>query len=337
MLNPQALYEVRDEVWDLMAGQRPVLIVQLDGFVDAGSAGSLFSKHLLEHLDHQVLAEFDHDQLHDYRARRPMMTFETDHWAAWKLRRLRLHRVTDENGEAFLLLNGPEPDMQWERLSAALSELIASLDVRLTVSLFGIPGGVPHTRPVTLNAHGTDTELLQTPGWFGTVEVQGSFAAMLEYRLGEQGREAVGFEAFVPHYLSQSEYPQATLALGQRIAQFTGLGVPMGPLESAASDNLAEIAQEVEGSSEAQDMIGQLETQYDSLHAERGTITPLMPDPESDTSVPSADEIGAAFERFLAERDHGQPGQSSTGRWSDESGRDAGVDRDQDDQTGTDS
>lgn len=335
MLDPETLYQVHDDIWDLMIGHRPVLIVQLDGFVDAGRAGRLFSKHLMEQLDHQVLAEFDHDQLHDYRARRPMMTFETDHWAAWKLRRLKLHRLTDENGEAFLLLNGPEPDMQWERTCAAVLELIDQLDVRLTVSLCGIPGGVPHTRPVALNAHGTDTELVQqhAPGWFDTLEVQGSFAAMLEYRLGEQDRAAIGFEAFIPHYLSQADFPQASLVLGQRIAQVTGLGVPMAPLETAAADNLTEIANEVEGSTEAQEMIGQLETQYDSLRAERGNIAPLPTDPETESSVPTADEIGAAFERFLAERDRSQPGEPSPGKGTNDVPSDTDDD---DEQNGSD-
>lgn len=314
MLNPEELYQVHDEVWDSMIGHRPVLISQLDGFMDAGRAGRLFSKHLLQHCDHQVLAEFDHDQLHDYRSRRPMMTFETDHWSAWKVRRLRLHRLTDENGEAFLLLNGPEPDMQWERAGAAVLELIADLDVRLTVSLSGIPGGVPHTRPVAINSHGTDTELVSdAPGWFGTMEVQGSFAAMLEYRLGEQERKAIGFEAFVPHYLSQAEYPQATVVLAQRIAQTTGLGVPMAELESRAASNLAEVAEEVESSTEAQEMVSQLESHYDSMSAERGHVAPLPPDSETGTSVPTPDEIGAAFERFLADREHKPRGRRSYG------------------------
>jgi hypothetical protein len=42
-----------------------VLIHQLDGFVDAGQAGRLFSANLLENLEHEELAEIDHYQLHD--------------------------------------------------------------------------------------------------------------------------------------------------------------------------------------------------------------------------------------------------------------------------------
>lgn len=307
MLDPRSLYEVREDIREQMIGQHPVLIVQLDGFIDAGQAGRLFRSHLLQHLDHQVLVEFDHDQLHDYRSRRPMMDYDGDHWSSYRSRGLRIHRLTDETGEVFLLLTGPEPDVQWERACAAVIGLVEELDVRMVVSLTGIPGAVPHTRPVALNAHATDPDLVRdAQAWFGKAEVQGSFAAMLEYRLGQQGRTAVGFEAFVPHYLTQAAFPQASLALGLRITQTTGLVVGFGPLEEAAGSNMAEIAEEVAGSTEAQEMVGQLEQQYDSLRADRGGLGFPPSASEEVGSVPSADEIGAAFERFLAEQSDDQ-------------------------------
>lgn len=322
MLDPRSLYEVREDVRKEMIGQHPVLIVQLDGFIDAGQAGRLLRSHLLQHLDHQVLIEFDHDQLHDYRSRRPMMDYDGDHWSSYRSRGLRMHRVTDSANEVFLLLSGPEPDVQWERVCAAVIGLVEEFDVRLVVSLTGIPGAVPHTRPVALNAHATDPDLVRDEqAWFGKAEVQASFSAMLEYRLGEQGRTAVGFEAFVPHYLAQAAFPQASLMLGQRIAQTTGLVIPFGPLEEAAGSNMAEIVEEVAGSSEAQEMVGQLEQQYDSLRADRGGLGFPPSASEELGAVPSADEIGAAFERFLAEQsfdpdDH--PDDEPDGRGDDQ-------------------
>lgn len=304
MLDPRTLYEVHQDAWGLMRDHRPVLIVQLDGFIDAGQAGRLLSAHLLEHLEHRDLVEFDLDQLHDYRSRRPMMQYDGDHWSSFGEQRLVIHRLVDTQGEAFLLLHGPEPDVQWQRTSTALLELIEQLDVRLVVSLTGIPGAVPHTRPVALNAHATDPDLVRDEqAWFGKAEVQASFAALLEYRLGEAGRTAIGFEAFVPHYLAQAAFPQAALMLTQRLAQTTGLALPIEPLERAAATNMAEIVEEVAGSTEAQEMVGQLEEQYDSIRADRGGMGFPRPTAEDLSSVPSADEIGAAFERFLAERE----------------------------------
>ena len=271
---------------------RPVLVHQMDGFVDAGQAGRLFASHLLTQLDHEVLAEFDHDQLHDYRSRRPAMVFDTNQWKSYADVHLRLYRMTDEHGEVFLLLTGPEPDVQWERLASAVIGLIDELDVRLTVSLHGIPMAVPHTRPMTLTAHGTDAELVQGyRSWIDRVEVPASFTGLLEFRLGQLDRKAMGFAVHVPHYLAQATFPQATLALTKTLSQATGIAVPLADLEEASVSNLKDIADEMATSSEVQELVATLEAQYDAVQADESR------------SVPSADEIGAEFERFLAERE----------------------------------
>lgn len=292
MMDPRLLYSVREDVLSKLKEQRPVLIHQFDGFVDAGHAGRLLSAHLLEQLDHEVLAEFDHDQLHDYRSRRPAMIFDTNQWKSYADVSLRLYRVVDEQGEVFLLLSGPEPDVQWERLASAILDLVEQMDVRLSVSVHGIPMAVPHTRPVTLTAHATDVALVQGyRSWIDRVEVPASFSGLLEFRLGQRDRKAMGFAAHVPHYLAQAAFPEATLMLTRSLNQATGLAVPLEPLEKASATNLADIATEMASSSEVQELVTSLEQQFDSLQAEGAD------------QVPSADEIGAEFERFLAEQD----------------------------------
>ncbi len=292
MLDPYLLYSLNQDVVSKLKDHHPVLIHQLDGFVDAGQAGRLFSAHLLEHLEHEVLAEFDHDQLHDYRSRRPAMIFDTNQWTSYADLSLRIYRVVDEQGEVFLLMSGPEPDVQWERLASAVVGLIEQFGVRLTISLHGIPMAVPHTRPITLTAHATDTELVQGyRSWIDRVEVPASFTGLLEFRLGQLERKAMGFAAHVPHYLAQASFPEATLTLTRSLNQATGLAVPLEPLEKASATNLADIAGEMKGSSEVQELVATLEQQYDSIQA------------EPQDHVPSAEEIAAEFEKFLADRE----------------------------------
>jgi predicted ATP-grasp superfamily ATP-dependent carboligase len=291
MLDPRLLYTLDEEVVATLGDARPVLIHQLDGFVDAGGAGRLLTSHVLEHLDHEVVATFDHDQLHDYRSRRPAMIFDTNQWKSYADLHLRLHRVTDEQGEVFLLLSGPEPDVQWERFAAAVMGLIERLGVRLTVTAHGIPMAVPHTRPITLTAHATDASLVTGyRSWIDRVEVPASFTGLLEYRLGQADRKAMGFAAHVPHYLAQATFPEAALSLTRSINSATGLAVPLEPLEKASASNLEDIASEMQGSQEVQELVASLEQQYDALQAEH-------------QGVPSADEIAAEFERFLSERE----------------------------------
>src|SRR3712207_6182859 len=181
---------------------------------DAGSAVQLSREHLLDGLDSRPVAVFDLDQLLDYRSRRPPMIFVEDHWDRYDEPSLALHLVRDSAGAPFLLLAGPEPDLQWERFIAAVRGLVDRLGVRLTIGLNAIPMAVPHTRPVGVTAHATRRELLgDHESWLQRVQVPASVGNLLEFRLGQRGRDAMGYAAHVPHYLAQTTYPQAAEVL----------------------------------------------------------------------------------------------------------------------------
>ena len=296
MLDPSALYELTGEVPEL---DSPVLIQALTGFVDAGSAIQLSREHLLDRLDVRTIATFDVDQLLDYRSRRPPMVFIEDHWASYEQPELALHLLRDEIGAEFLMLTGPEPDIQWERFIAAVIELIDRLGVRLTVGLNAIPMAVPHTRPVSVTAHATDKSLLgEHESWLQRVQVPASVGGLLEFRLGESGRDAIGYAAHVPHYLAQTSYPAAAELLLDSISASTGLALPTGSLREAAVAVRAEVDKQVAEDEQASRLVSSLEQQYDAFL--RGREASLLAGDTGD--LPTADELGAELERFLAEQ-----------------------------------
>ncbi|MEH1098965.1 proteasome assembly chaperone family protein [Micromonospora sp. CPCC 205561] len=297
MLDPHELYELTDDLPDL--GQ-PVLIQALTGFVDAGSATRLAKEQLLTSLDVRQIARFDVDQLFDYRSRRPVMTFVEDHWEAYDAPALELHLLRDDDETPFLLLTGPEPDLQWERFVAALAALSARLDVRLTVGLNSIPMAVPHTRPAGVTAHATRRELIAGyEPWLQRVQVPGSVGHLLEYRLGELGRDALGFAAHVPHYVAQTEYPAAAEVLLASVSRSTGLLLPRDGLRTAAEVVRVEIDRQVAQTEDAAQLVQALEEQYDAFARGRGEKNLLAAEAGP---LPTADELGAELERFLAEQ-----------------------------------
>jgi predicted ATP-grasp superfamily ATP-dependent carboligase len=297
VLNPETLYTVESEP---TLGDSRVLLHALQGFVDAGSATRLAADHLLTELESRVVATFDADQLVDYRSRRPAMVYDRDHYASYQEPRLQLHAVTDAAGQEFLLLTGPEPDTQWERFVAAVRQLVERFEVRTTVALHAIPMAVPHTRPIGVIGHANRTELVPaTDGWSGTVQVPGSAAALLELRLGEHGHDAIGFVAQVPHYLAETPYPDAAAVLLNRVSGTTGLTLPTGALEAAAAETREAIGEQVSGSEEVARVVRALEDQYDAYVGGRGRTSLLA---SEGRALPSADELGAEVEQFLAEQ-----------------------------------
>ena len=242
------LYEVDSDAPQLDGA---ALLWYFEGFIDAGAAGRLVTEHLLAKLDHKVVASFDVDRLIDYRSRRPVMTFAKDHWERYEGLELVMHLMHDSSGAPFLLLTGPEPDHEWERFAAAVSELSQRLGVGLAVGFHGIPLGVPHTRPLGVTAHATRRELVQGDRPLPNhLQVPGSIAALLEFRFGEAGRDAAGFAVHVPHYLAQAAYPAGAVRLLESVSELTGLSVPDDALREAARRTDAEINRQVEASTE---------------------------------------------------------------------------------------
>lgn len=295
MLDPTALYRFEDDV-DPSTSGASVLVAALGGFVDAGHTQGLLTAHLLANHPSTRVATFDLDQLVDYRGRRPAMTFDRDRWTAYQAPELVLHRVTDRAGTPFLMLAGPEPDYQWERVVAAVEGLVDRLGVTVTVSVHGIPMAVPHTRPLGSTAHATTSRLIgEVEPVFGEVQVPGSLTGLLELRLGEAGKDAMGYAVHVPHYLAQAEYPDAALTALDALAGATGLDLSRDELAEAAVATRGQIAAEIEQNGEVRTLVQALETQYDAF-LEGRTRPSLL---GSMTEVPSAEEIGADVEAFL--------------------------------------
>jgi predicted ATP-grasp superfamily ATP-dependent carboligase len=291
-IDPERLFEVDSDVPDLSG---TVLFHHFDGFMDAGSAGSTLVDHLLQTYEHRVIARFDIDDLLDYRARRPTMTFATDRWEHYDAPELVVHLLHDTDGTPFLLMTGPEPDRRWEAVVAAVHALVERWNVRLTVGFHGIPMGVPHTRKLTVISHATRPELVAEKSPFNRVQVPGHLSALLEMRLGEARHDAIGFAAFVPRYLAQATYPAAALGLLEALAKSTGLVIQTTGLDESAKRTNAEIDRQVAESEDATQVVEELERQYDAFTNASENLLVSEGEP-----LPSADELGAELERFLA-------------------------------------
>ena len=298
MLEPTELYDVAQDAPQL---DGPVLVVALDGFVDAGAAARLAAEVLTEGRELRQVVHFDVDQLIDYRSRRPPLRFETDHWASYSAPQLDILLLADTAGTEYLLLTGPEPDVQWERFCAAVEQIVRRFGIRLVINLSAIPMAVPHTRPIGVTVHGTRPELTEGHrAWFATAEVPGSAVGLMELRLGEAGVDAMGFAVHVPHYLARAKYPHAARVLLDHVGLAAGLYLPTDALTKAAERTDAEIAEQVAASEEVRQVVAELERQYDMVASGQAGTTGLG-------GLPSADELAAEVERFLAGRDGDPP------------------------------
>ena len=276
----------------------PVVVMALDGWIDAGSAGAGAATALLGSIDTEVVAKFDTDALLDHRARRPVMSLVEGHIARLTWPTIELRAGIDESGRHVLFLVGAEPDHAWHRFSTEVVALLGELDVRLVIGLGAYPAPVPHTRDARLALTSPSRTLMDSfTGFFrGTVDVPAGIQAAIEVRSHEAGIDAMGLWAQVPHYISGMPYPPGSLALVDGLSRVAGLTFSDSGLAVEAASTRARLDEMVNGNDQHEAMIRQLEQLLDA--------TPLdsMSDIDLAGPLPTGDELAAEFQQFLREQ-----------------------------------
>jgi hypothetical protein len=115
--------------------------------------------------------------------------------------------------------------------------------------------------------------------------------------MDQHGHEAVGFTVHVPHYLAQTDYPAGAETLLEQVAKSATLQLPLDALRDAAAAVRSKIDEQVESSPEIAQVVDALERQYDAFVAAQENRSLLA----RDEDLPSGEELGAEFERFLAQ------------------------------------
>lgn len=300
-LDPESLYASNDELLHDGGLKGLNLLMGFTGFTDAGQVVSQINAELLGKLDAEPVALFDIDQLIDYRSRRPQISFVEDHLTDYQQPAMVLYKLVDGLGQPFLFLAGNEPDLQWERFSAAVVALVQRLDVNLVAWVHSIPMPVPHTRPIGVTVHGNRPDLIEgMSSWKATVQLPSAIGHLLEVRLTEAGRNIAGYAVHVPHYLADAEYPRAAVAALEHLGAATSLMLPTDRLRESGREVERQIIEQVNGSTEVQGVVQRLEQQYDERQQDTPVRSLLAADGED---LPDADELGAAIEAYLADQD----------------------------------
>lgn len=275
------------------------LVIALTGFTDAGSAVSRVIDYFRDELAPTPLVVFSNDSLFDYRARRPIVSFEKDHLTDYRPQRLELSFAHDSLGQPFLLLAGYEPDFGWDAFAQAVVDFADSYGVSSVTWVHAIPMPVPHTRPIGTTVSGTRAELTEAHSvWQPHTQVPATAGHLLEYRLAQAGARIAGFVLLVPHYLGDTEYPAAALAALDSLTAATGLVFSGNELREENREYLDKVTEQIAGSDELARMVEGLEERYDAYMAGSTLATPMI----HTGDLPSADELAAELERFLATR-----------------------------------
>lgn len=277
------------DLTDVPALRSPVVLSAFEGWNDAADAASGVIDHLATEWRPKVIAELDPEHYYDYQMNRPMVTMDDsgERRITWPSTTVSVAEIPGAGRDA-ILIRGIEPSIRWQGFCGELVSAITQLGAVEVVTLGALLADTPHTRPIPVNGSSTSEALRErlgvpAPRYEGPTGIVGVF----QEACSRVGFPAVSYWAAVPHYVSQTPCPKATLGLLGRLEEVLGVPLPHGDLVEEArawERGVNELASEDE---EIADYVRALEESRDTAEL-----------PEA-----SGDAIAAEFERYLRRRD----------------------------------
>lgn len=267
----------------------PVLVVQLDGWIDAGGSGADAMRRIRDATEPSIVARFDTEWLIDHRARRPTMHIIEGVNSGLEWPTIEISNAVDRQGNDILLLHGAEPDHNWRAFVETIVEFATQKGVKLMLGLGAYPAAVPHTRPSRLSLTASAAELTGGDYASTTLDVPAGIESALEVALAKAGIPSIGLWAQVPHYISTSPYPEAARALIEGLREAGGIDIDPGPLLERAVIARGRLDELIEGRDSHQEMVAELERRHDEAAVDA-------------EDMPSTDELAAQIEQFLRDQ-----------------------------------
>jgi len=119
---------------------------------------------------------------------------------------------------------------------------------------------------------------------------------LLEYRLTQANIPSTGFVLLIPHYLSDSEFPQAAVAGFELISSHLNLVFPTDDIRDEGDAFLRRITAQMAENQDLARMVQGLETSFQNERSANG-LGSVKP---RERAIPDADEIAAELEGYLA-------------------------------------
>jgi predicted ATP-grasp superfamily ATP-dependent carboligase len=272
----------------------PVLVLAVEGWIDAGLAAATAADVMSDQLDTITVARFSADDLLDYRARRPIAHLENGVLRGLTWPSLELRAAADLEGKELLLLVGAEPDRLWQQFTDEVVGLALDFGARMCVGLGAYPFAAPHTRPPRVACTASTPSLADGGFLRASLDFPGGIQAAVEQGCHSRGIGSVGLWAQIPHYLPPAmPFPAGSVALIEALVRIGELSLPFGDLPGRAETTRNRLDELIAQNPEHVAMLHQLETAYEEAEAPRSFA------PED---LPTGDELVAELEQFLRDQ-----------------------------------
>ena len=259
------------------------MIIALHGLFDMASAATTAVAGLVAD-DAITVGEIDPDPFFDFTQERPMVEIDDGELRFIRWPDSRFDVVRDVGPHDLVVAVGTEPHLHWATYAQCVIAVSRRLGCEAVLTVGSSAEAVPHTRMPTVTGSTTNGELakrfgLAAPSYQGVTGLVG----VLHAELDRAGVPSISLRVGIPHYLVNAEHPNAVAALQAHIGHVVGITV--------AADHRDDIDRWRQLHDEVVDDDPQLGSTCAMLEQEY--------DRRAEEAIPSADVLGAEFERFL--------------------------------------
>ena len=265
---------------------RPVMLIGLEGWFDVGGAATQAVSAFVN-ADHAVtVGSIDPDPFYDFTQQRPQVRIDDDvREIVWPANEFILQRNLGHRDVIGLI--GVEPHLNWQTYVDAIVLAAEALGCEAIVTVGANAEAIPHTRVPPVTGSTSTPELarrlgLVAPSYEGITGVAGVLNAEFDFL----GIPSVSLRVGIPHYLMNTEHPQAVAALARHLSHVLDVEHDLD-LHSQL-----ESWRDVHDQATAKDE--QLRLYVNLLEAEF--------DRRAEAAIPSADDLGDQFESFLKDQ-----------------------------------
>lgn len=268
----------------------PTLIAAFAGWSDAGGAATAAAQYLVDRWHATRVAEIEAENFYDFTQLRPTVRYVESNTRKidWPENAF---SYVHQDGHDLIIFNAIEPHTHWKAYVKAIADFIERFNVKLVVTLGAMFVEYPHTRPMRVTGSAPDPDMQARAGLYtrgGRYEGPTGISGVLGVTLRDLDIPAASVWANVPHYVSATPNPPATLALLKSITAMLEVDVRLGRMERASTAFDAQLNEATSKNDEVSEYVRSLEERIDHE---------LLP--ETTTELPSTDKIVADIEDFL--------------------------------------
>ena len=281
----------------------PTMIAAFAGWSDAGGAATGAAQYLIDRWHASKFADFEAEDFYDFTQLRPTVRWEGDERRIeWPANAFHFHRIPERD---FIVFNGIEPHLHWKAYSATMLEAIEKFKVQTVISLGAMFVDYPHTRPLRVTGQAPDEEMGERAGLYargGRYEGPTGINGVLNVAFRENQLRAGTIWANVPHYVSASPNPPASLALLKSLMAMLDMEIPLGRMVRASAAFDQQLNEATSRNTEVSDYVRSLEERLDREGEHALDYDDDDGDDEDDGELPEPGTIVQDIEDFLRNR-----------------------------------